>query len=105
MISFMVTARIKEVCIRKVHGARVGAITLMLSKEFLILVMISNLLVAVPVWYFGNLWLSEFAYHTSVRLMIFPLTTILMLLLAFTTVSYQTVSASFVNPAKLLRSE
>ena len=105
MVSFMVNARLKEICIRKVHGASISLIAEMLSREFLVLVLISNILVIAPIWYFGRLWMQEFAYHTSLNPGFFVINLFIMLFLAFLTISIHTVKAANSNPATILRNE
>lgn len=105
LISFVALSRTKEVGIRKTLGATVSSIVFIFSKEFITLVIFGNL-VAIPlVWYFGNRWLEDFAYHTEVQFMIFPLTIFITVLISFLTVSIQTMKTAKMNPVKALRYE
>jgi putative ABC transport system permease protein len=105
MVSFMVNTRIKEISIRKIHGASVNQITGLLSKEFMFLVVISNLVVIGPVWYFAKEWLNDFAYHTNISPSIFMINLGIMVVLAFLTVSIQIIRAAMSNPAQLLHDD
>ena len=69
LISFVATQRTREIGIRKVLGATVGNVTTLLAKEFIILVVLGNLLAWIPAWYFLNDWLSDFAYSVSLKLL------------------------------------
>lgn len=105
LVSFMIVTRTKEIGVRKVLGAGVWNITRMLSKEFLVLVMIANLIAIPLIWYFGNRWLEGFAYRMTVKPDIFIITFVATLSIAFLTVSYKTVKAAMINPAETLRNE
>ncbi|MDJ1471793.1 ABC transporter permease [Xanthocytophaga flava] len=99
------TQRTKEVGIRKVLGASVSQITLLLSSDFLKLVLLANG-IALPVgWYAMNQWLHNFAYRADVSWQVFMWTLILALGIAFLTISFQTIKAALQNPVKSLRTE
>lgn len=105
LATFMAVSRRKEIGIRKVLGASVAAITTLLSKDFLKLVLIA-LLIAVPItWYCMNLWLSGFEYHLSVEWWVFALAGSAAILVAFLTVSFQAIKAAITNPVRNLRTE
>lgn len=105
LVSFMIVTRTKEIGVRKVLGAGVWNITRMLSKEFLVLVMIANLIAMPLIWYIGNQWLESFAYRMTLQPNIFIITFIATLVIAFLTVSYKTVKAAMLNPVETLRNE
>lgn len=105
LVSYAVERRSKEIGIRKVLGASTSNILLMLSAEFLILVALSSI-VAIPVgYYFMNAWLTGFAYHVSLNVFMFIAAVVLVLVIAWGTVSLRTFRAASANPVKSLRSE
>ncbi|MEI9919843.1 MAG: ABC transporter permease [Bacteroidota bacterium] len=105
LVSFMVVARTKEIGVRKVLGAGVFNIVRLLSKEFIILVTIANV-VAIPVaWYFANEWLSGFAFRMQISPLLFVWTLAVAVGLTLITVGYQTIRAALVNPVNSLRYE
>lgn len=105
LVSYAVEARVKEIGIRKVLGASVNNIVGMVSKEFLVLIIIACVL-AVPVAYlFMQKWLLDFAYRIDLGAGIFILAGIIILVMAGITISLRTVKAATVNPVKSLRSE
>ncbi|NBC67306.1 MAG: FtsX-like permease family protein [Bacteroidetes bacterium] len=105
LASLMVIRRTKEIGVRKVLGATSSSIVLLVNKEFTKLVVIA-FLIAVPVaWYFMSSWLQNFAYRIDIGLGIIILAGISALVVAWFTVSYQSVKATLVNPVDSLRSE
>lgn len=105
LVSYSVEARVKEIGIRKVLGASVNNIVGMISREFLILVLIACVL-AIPVaWIFMEKWLLDFAYRINLGGGIFALAGIIILLIAGVTISLRTIKAATANPVKSLRNE
>jgi putative ABC transport system permease protein len=105
LASFTVSQRIKEIGVRKVMGASVPSIVVLLSKEFTKLVMLA-FLIAIPFsWYFMHTWLQDFAYRINIGAGIFVIAGAVALCSALVTVSYQSVKAALTNPVKALRSE
>jgi len=97
--------RVKEIGIRKVLGAGVGGIVLLLSKDFLKLVLIAAVM-AIPVsWYFMHKWLEDFAYRITINLWVFVLSALAAILIAMATICSQVVRAAIANPVKSLRTE
>ncbi|QEC51876.1 ABC-type antimicrobial peptide transport system permease subunit [Anseongella ginsenosidimutans] len=97
--------RTKEVGIRKVMGAAVPDIVLLLSRDFLKLVALAFVL-AIPLSHYAvSRWLQNFAYRIDLAWWIFGLAGLLALLIALLTVSFQSVKAALMNPVKSLRSE
>ncbi|WP_315815891.1 ABC transporter permease [Paraflavitalea speifideaquila] len=95
----------KEIGIRKVLGASVQGIVRLLSKDFLILVLISNLIAWPLAWLVLNKWLQEFAYRVNISWWVFLVAGITALLIALLTVGFQAIKAAVSNPVKSLRSE
>ncbi|WKN42166.1 ABC transporter permease [Tunicatimonas pelagia] len=105
LASFVASQRTKEVGIRKVLGASVQQITYLLSKDFIRLVLIA-FVIATPISYWlATQWLENFAYRTEVGIGIFVLAGFSALLIAWLTVSYQSVRAALANPVDSLRNE
>ena len=95
--------RTKEIVIRKVLGASIGQVLLLLSKEYTFLVLIANL-IAWPVAYsLMSWWLQTFAYHTEISPALFPVTGLLALVIAWLTVSIQIIKSATANPVNSLR--
>jgi putative ABC transport system permease protein len=105
LISFAAESRTKEIGIRKVLGASVKDIVLLLSQEFIWLLCLA-ILIAWPVaWYMINRWLENFAYRIEIGWMTFLLGGVIALVIAALTVSYQAVKAATANPVESLRYE
>lgn len=97
--------RTKEIGIRKVLGASVANISLLLSKDFLKLVLIGICIASPIAWYGMEKWLQHFAFRVHIEWWVFLLTAVVVVLIAFCTVSLQSVRAALMNPVKSLRSE
>lgn len=97
--------RIKEVGVRKVLGASVSKILMLLSRDFALLLIIAFAIAAPVAYFFMNNWLNDFAYHISIDLLTFALALVLMLLVAGITVGYRTYLAAARNPVESLREE
>lgn len=105
LVSFMIGQKVKEIGIRKVLGASVGQITFMLSKEFLIMVLIA-FGIAIPLAYFMmKEWLDTFAYKTQISVGLFALVMTASLLLTILTVGSKAVRAAIANPVDSLKDE
>jgi putative ABC transport system permease protein len=105
LLSFMIEQRTKEIGVRKVLGASIANISIILSKDFIRLIGIAFLIAAPIAWYIMNNWLQEFAYRTPISWWIFAVTIAGALLVTCLAVGYQTLRAALMNPVKSLRSE
>ncbi|SKD08032.1 MacB-like core domain-containing protein [Chitinophaga ginsengisegetis] len=94
--------RKKEIGIRKVLGASVSGIVLLLSKDFLRLVLVAVLIATPAAWYFMHRWLEGFEYHTTIHWWVFGVAGLLAVCIAFLTVSLQSVKAALANPVNSL---
>jgi putative ABC transport system permease protein len=105
LASFMAEQRTKEIGIRKILGASVSGITILLSKEFTKWVVVANA-IAWPVAYFAmNKWLQGYAYRVKFSLLTFALAGAVALVISILTVSYQAIRAALANPVESLRYE
>jgi putative ABC transport system permease protein len=105
LASYSTVQRTKEIGIRKVVGASVGQIVFLLSRDFLLLVLLAFLVSSPIAWWLIEDWLMGFAYHIPVYWWIFAIAGLLAVLIAVLTVSFQAIKAALVNPVKSLRSE
>jgi len=105
LAAFITEQRTKEIGIRKVLGATVKQLLLLVSKDFLILVGIA-FFISIPVtWWAMHSWLQDFAYRIKINIWVFPLSGIVAILIALVTISFQAIKAAIANPVKSLRSE
>jgi putative ABC transport system permease protein len=105
LAAFTAQQRIKEIGIRKVLGATVSSIAIMLSKDFVKLVLIA-ICIATPIaWFAMGRWLEGFAYRVNMELWVFVAAAFIAMLIAIITVSIQAIKAGLANPVKSLKSE
>jgi putative ABC transport system permease protein len=105
-ISIMIVLqRTKEIGIRKVLGSSIGSIVLLLSMDFVKLVLLAAVIAFPVAWWLMNNWLQSFAYRITIQWWVFAVATLLAIILAFITISFQSVKAALANPVKSLRSE
>ncbi len=105
LTAFAVEQRTKEIGIRKVVGASVPGIAILLSKQFTKWVLIANIMAWPAAYFFMKNWLQDFAYRINLGWHIFVLSAILALVIALITVSYQSIKAAVANPVESLRYE
>jgi ABC-type antimicrobial peptide transport system permease subunit len=105
LASFTIEKRFREIGIRKVLGATVQQLLMLISKEFLKLVFVA-FVIAVPLtWWFMNGWLDKYTYRISINPWVFGVVGFIVLLLALVVVSLNTLRAATANPVKSLRIE
>ncbi|WP_431215683.1 ABC transporter permease [Puia sp. P3] len=105
LVTFAAEQRTKEIGIRKLLGARVGAIVVLLSRDFTRLVLIASLIAFPLAWWAMNKWLESFAYRVSIGWWVFLIAGVLAFGIALLTVSIQTIRAALANPVKSLKTE
>ena len=105
LAAFSAEQRTKELGIRKVLGANAFDIVGLLSKNFLVLVMIASLIAFPIAWWAMNSWLKDFPYRVSISWWVFGIAIIAALAVALLTVSFQAIKAALTNPVKSLRTE
>lgn len=105
LVRFTAEQRTKEIGIRKTLGATVPNVVGLLSKDFLKLVLIANIISWPLAWWAMNKWLQDFAYRINISWWIFLFAGLAALLIALITVSFQAIKAAMANPVESLRSE
>ncbi len=105
LLSFMIDQKTKEIGIRKVLGASVKDISLILLKDFLRLIVIAFLIAAPIAWLLMNRWLQDFAYRTQISWWVFGVAVLAALVVTGAAVGFQTIKAAIANPIKSLRTE
>jgi putative ABC transport system permease protein len=105
LISLLTLQRTKEIGIRKVLGASVTHITALLSADFLKLIIIAVIIASPVAWFIMSKYLQDFAYRIDIQWWVFALAAIIAILIAFVTVSFQSIKAAMANPINSLRNE
>jgi putative ABC transport system permease protein len=105
LATFSAEQRTKEIGIRKVLGASVANLVLLISKDFIKLVLVALVLASPVAWWIMDKWLQDFAYRTNIGWAVFALAAMIACLIAFITVSTQAIKAAVSNPVKSLRTE
>jgi putative ABC transport system permease protein len=103
--AFTITQRVKEIGVRKVLGASVPQIVGELSRDFLTLVVLAAIIALPVAWYAMNKWLLDFEFRISISWWVLAMAGVVALIVAFATISFQSVKAALANPVKSLRSE
>jgi putative ABC transport system permease protein len=105
LASYMVEQRTKEVGIRKVFGANESVIIRLISRDFIVLVIIS-IIIAIPVaYYFMSNWLENYVYRTQIGIPLLIIAGLLTIFLTFVTISFKAYQAAVMNPASSLKTE
>lgn len=105
LAAYSAEVRAKEISIRKVLGASVKELVMMLNKEFLALVALSALIAFPIAWWMMNSWIENFEYHINIPWTLFLVIGLLAMLIALLTISSQALKAALTDPAKMLRDE
>jgi len=105
LVTFTAESKVKEIGVRKVLGAGVPNIVALLSREFLLLVLVAAAIAFPVAWYSLNNFLQGYAYRTNLSWWMFALAGVTTLLIAMLTVSFKCVQAALVNPVRSLRTE
>lgn len=101
----IIQQRTKEIGMRKVLGAGIPAILLLLSKDYLKLVLVAILIASAGAWFFMSNWLKTFPYKITIEWWVFALMAILAIAIAVLTVGYQSMRAALMNPVKSLKAD
>jgi putative ABC transport system permease protein len=105
LAAFTIKQRFKEIAVRKVLGASVAGITRLVSKEFLLLILIASAIAFPLSWWAMHKWLEDFAYRIDIGWQLFLAAGFITLLIALLTVGFQAIKAAIASPAKSLRTE
>jgi ABC-type antimicrobial peptide transport system permease subunit len=105
LAAYVAEQRMKEIGIRKVLGASVSQVWLLLSRDFIMLVMISCVIASPIAFYFLNDWLQKYSYRISIGPGVFIISAFLAIVITVITISFQAIKAALTTPVKSLRSE
>jgi len=105
LAAYTAQVRTREIGVRKVLGASVGRVVALLAQDFIKLVFIAILIATPLAWFAMNKWLQAFAYRINIGWWVFALAGFIAVIIAFATISFQSVKAALMNPVKSLRSE
>ncbi|HMG67938.1 MAG TPA: FtsX-like permease family protein, partial [Chitinophagaceae bacterium] len=105
LTAFLINQRAKEIAVRKILGASVSSLGVLVGRNFIRLVVVA-VLIAIPLgWWAAGHWLKSFAYHISIDWMLFITAAIIIISIAVITISFQAIKAAIANPVKSLRTE
>ncbi len=105
LASFSAEQRIREIGIRKVLGASIGSIVMMLTRDFLGLVLVAMVIASPLAWLIMHKWLQAFAYQTPISWIVFLITCVSTMAITMATISFHAIRAGLANPVKSLKTE
>jgi putative ABC transport system permease protein len=105
LASFSAEQRVREIGIRKVLGASIGSVVMMLTKDFLKLVLFAMLIASPLAWFIMHKWLQDFAYQTPISWVVFLITFLSTMAITMATISFHAIRAGLANPVKSLKTE
>jgi ABC-type antimicrobial peptide transport system permease subunit len=105
LAAFTADRRRKEIGVRRVLGATVNNVVALLTKDFLVLILIAVCIAFPAAWWLMDHWLQNFAYHIAIGAGVFVASGVLMLLITLLTIGYQSIKAALMNPTKSLKAD
>jgi putative ABC transport system permease protein len=105
LVEYSVNQRAKEISIRKVFGASISALLVLLTRRYFMLLIIAFLLIIPVSYYVANEWLNNFEYRIDVGPMLFLKASAVVVIITCMTISFQSIRASLANPAEVLKNE
>lgn len=105
LAAYIAEQRTKEIGIRKVLGATISQVWLLLSKDFILLVLISSVIASPIALYFLQNWLQKYPYRINIGAGVFILAALMAIIITLLTISFQAIKAAIANPVKSLRTE
>jgi putative ABC transport system permease protein len=103
--AFTASQRTKEIGVRKVHGATIPQIIMLLYKDVMILILVASVLIVPLAYWQMTLWMGNFAYKTEINILLFGVVAVFALLFAFLTVAFHSLKTARTNPADALKYE
>ena len=105
IVTFMINNRIKEIGVRKVLGASIHSLYSLFIRKYIFQIVLALVIIIPLIHYLLEVWLENFAYHIQINWVIYPLSTLLLILMILITVTFQILKAARTNPTFLLRNE
>ncbi len=102
---YMMEQRKKEIGLRKVMGSSITNVLYMISKDFIVLVIVANILAWIPITILLNKWLQNFAYHNGLNYVIYALTIFISIIMALITISFNVLRTALLNPIEAIKEE